>query len=395
MSVLSRRDGVAYAAGLVVAASFIYVIHFWSHDGDSSLYAGIASHLTAEPLSRWVAPQWWALWPNSSVTELFIEHPAGVFWLPSAMGRLGLPAAESAYVVGVAASLLVLVGLARLVARVADRSAARAVLILLPWMPVAFIFRVRANHEYPMLVCLVWALVALDGVQRSWKWLLGLAAALVGALVVKGVFALFVVGACGLWLLVDPAQAREEGGTWRLWLALGVSVVAMAATFVAYDAWYTQATGHAFWAAYWHRQVGPMTFASPIAQASVILRHVWFYLKHVAWHAAPWTIVLLWVAYRSLATRSIGTLTSRETRSLIFVCAFVLASFVALSVPSRVAERYTFSAAFLLGATGIVAAVRHWPRIATLVGRADGAIPVLPAIVWTTLVVGRLVLGSG
>ena len=395
MTVLAPRDRLAYAAGLGVAAVLIYLTHFWSHDGDSSLYAGIASHLTREPVSRWVAPQWWALWPNSDLTELFIEHPAGVFWLPAAMGRIGLPAAESSYVVGVACSLLVLIGLARLVARIADRPSARAVLILLPLMPVAFIFRVRANHEYPMLVCLVWALVALDGVERSWLWLGVLAAALVGALVVKGVFALFVVGGCGLWLLLDPVRARRTPGGWRPWLALAIGLVGMIVTFAAYDAWYTRATGHAFWAAYWQRQVGPMTFASPIAQATVVLRHVWFYVKHVTWHAAPWTIVLVWLAGRHTIDRAATRLASSEVRSLIFVCAFVLASFIALSVPSRVAERYTFSAAFLLGATGIVAAGRAWPRFAGWLARADAAMPALPAVVWTVLVVGRVALGGG
>jgi 4-amino-4-deoxy-L-arabinose transferase-like glycosyltransferase len=310
------------------------------------------------------------------------------------MGRLGLPAAESSYVVGVLASLLVLIGLARLVTRVADRAAARAVLILLPWMPVAFIFRVRANHEYPMLVCLVWALVALDGAQRSWPWLLGLAAALAGALVVKGVFALFVVGACGLWILIDPAGGRDEEHAWRPWVALAAGLVGMVATFMLYDAWYTRATGHPFWAAYWQRQVGPMTFASPLAQAAVIGKHVSFYLKHVAWHAAPWTLVLAWVAFRRATNRSAVALSRHDVRALAFVCAFVLASFIALSVPSRVAERYTFSAAFLLGATGIVATMRHWPRVAGWIGRVDAAIPALPALVWTILVVGRIVLGS-
>ena len=395
MTALSARDRLAYAVGLGLAAALIYLVHFWSHDGDSSLYAGIAAHLTHEPVSRWVAPQWWALWPNSELTELFIEHPAGVFWLPAAMGRIGLPAAESSYVVGVTCSLLVLAGLARLVARVADRAAARAVLILLPLMPVAFIFRVRANHEYPMLVCLVWALVALDGVERSWRWLAGLAAALVAALVVKGVFALFVVGGCGLWLLIDPAGPRDPGRAWRPWVALGIGLAAMAVTFVAYDAWYTRATGHPFWAAYWQRQVGPMTFASPIAQATVIFKHLWFYLKHVAWHAAPWTVVIVWVAYRHLVDRSRQRLPHRDVRAVAFVCAFVLASFVALSVPSRVAERYTFSAAFLLGATGIVAGLRHWPRAASWIARADAAVPALPALIWTALVVARVALGGG
>ncbi len=164
---LTARDRLVYGAGFTVAALLVYAMHFTSHDGDSALYAAIGGHTSAEPLRQWVAPKWWALWPGSTIDELFIEHPAGLFWLPAALGRLGLPAAPSAYVVGVGASLLTLVGLSALIARIDGPVAARATLTLLPLMPVAFVFRVRANHEYPMLLCLVVALVALEGRAAS------------------------------------------------------------------------------------------------------------------------------------------------------------------------------------------------------------------------------------
>jgi 4-amino-4-deoxy-L-arabinose transferase-like glycosyltransferase len=390
---LTGRDWLVYSTGFVVAAILIYSRHFTSHDGDSALYAAISGHTSVESFRQWVAPQWWALWPGSTMDELFIEHPAGLFWLPAALGRLGLPAAPSAYVVGVGASLLTLVGLSALIERIEGPVAARATLTLLPLMPVAFIFRVRANHEYPMLLCLVVALLALEGVRDSWLWLVGVSAAFAAALVIKGVFALLVVGGSGLWLMTNPTCRPR--GAWRAWVGFGLGLSALLFAGLAYDDWYAAVTGHGFWRAYWQRQVGPMTFASPFEQAGIVVRHVGFYAAHVLWHSAPWSVVLVWVACRRLWQTHRPLLTMTERRGLLFVVTFALASFVALSVPSRVAERYMFSATFLLGAAGISAAVSTWSGFRGWIERADAAVPSLPALVWTTLVVGRIAIGSG
>jgi 4-amino-4-deoxy-L-arabinose transferase-like glycosyltransferase len=390
---LTARDWLAYGAGFILAAVLIYSTHFTSHDGDSALYAAIGGHTAAEPLRQWVAPKWWALWPGSTMDELFIEHPAGLYWLPAVLGRLGLPASPSAYVVGVGASLLTLVGLSALIERIDGPVAARATLMLLPLMPVAFIFRVRANHEYPMLLCLVVALLALEGVRESWSWLIGLSAAFTAALVIKGVFALLVVGGGGLWLLANPT--RRPRGAWRAWVGFGIGLSALFFAAVAYDDWYAAVTGHGFWRAYWQRQVGPMTFASPFEQAGIVGRHVGFYALHVLWHSAPWVVVLVWVGCRRLGQAHPTRLAATERRGLLFVLTFALASLLALSVPSRVAERYMFSATFLLGAAGITAAVRAWPGFRGWIERVDAAVPSLPALVWTMLVVGRIAMGTG
>ena len=78
-------------------------------------------------------------------------------------------------------------------------------------MPVAFIFRIRANHEYPMLVCLLVALVGVDGVRRSWA--LGSVVAFAGltaALLVKGVFVVMVADRRGLWTLINPTRREDR-----------------------------------------------------------------------------------------------------------------------------------------------------------------------------------------
>ena len=148
----TSRELAIWAACFLAAATLIVVTGFTSLDADSALYAGISGKLTNEPVSRWIAPEWWGFWDS---TGLFREHPAGLYFLPAALGRLGIPAVQAAFVQGIAAELGALLLIGVIVARITRAADGRAALVLLQLMPVAFIFRIRSNHEYPMLFCLV------------------------------------------------------------------------------------------------------------------------------------------------------------------------------------------------------------------------------------------------
>ena len=67
-------------------------------------------------------------------------------------------------------------------------------------MPLAFIFRIRDNHEYPMLVCLLAALAGLDGVSRSWAW------------IVLVIAAFYWLGVLGIRTVGEGHAARELAG---------------------------------------------------------------------------------------------------------------------------------------------------------------------------------------
>src|SRR5262245_44816663 len=136
---LSAREGAIWCVAFLFATTLLVTTRFSSDDPDSALYAAISDQLGQQPVREWIAPQWWGHW---NMDGLFREHPAGVFLLPTALGRLGIPPAQGAYVVGIGTALGSLLLIAMLVARAASREDGRAVLVLLQWMPVAFIFRI-------------------------------------------------------------------------------------------------------------------------------------------------------------------------------------------------------------------------------------------------------------
>ncbi len=387
---LSPLEARVWAAAFLVVAVLLVLTQFTSTDPDSALHAALSARLAEGPASRWIAPEWWGHWNH---TDLYREHPIGVFLLPVILGSLGIPTVQAAYIVGVAASVAALMLIAHLVRTLTSTQDARAVLLLLLVMPVAFVFRIRANHEYPMLVCLLLVLIGLDGVRRAWGYAALVAAALTAALLIKGAFVVLILMAATLWVAINPTRAT--GSLWRPVVAVAVAFATMAAVASLYDMWYWRVTGEAFWAHYWNKQLAPLEIATPLESASTLVSHLGFYLSRLLWHPAPWSLVLIVALARHVGSaRAWWDLTpDRTRRGLLFALSFGALALVVLSPSSRFAERYAFPATFAIGTAGAVIAYRAWPAIRRLADRVDRAIPAASALVWLGLILLRL--GAG
>ncbi|HXT71222.1 MAG TPA: glycosyltransferase family 39 protein [Vicinamibacterales bacterium] len=393
---LSGRDRLAWLAAFLGIAALLVLTRFSSTDPDSALYAGLADRLSHEPVQRWLAPEWWGFWPDAQMEGFFREHPAGVFLLPAALGTFGVPPLQGAYVVGVAAGLASLILMASLIHRLADRGHARVALVLLQLMPVAFIFRIRANHEYPMLVCLLVAVHGLFAASmgRPFFAFALVALGLSGALLIKGVFATNILIAIAIWILVNPIE--RKGARRRAAVAAVAGVLVMAGVAVGYDFAYRGATGEPFWSLYWQRQIGPLADVGPIDVALSFGRNILFYTSRLVWHPAPWSVALIVLAWRmrdGFRTRWIAL--HHESRArLLFVLLFAAAATLLVSPVGRYAERYGFPAVHAIACLGVVAAASVWPAIVRPIGRLDARMPALPVLVWIVLMVLRLGIGS-
>jgi 4-amino-4-deoxy-L-arabinose transferase-like glycosyltransferase len=387
---LSRRETLAWIASFLLVSAILVATRFASDDPDSALYAAISARLAEGPASHWIAPEWWGNWDSEG---LFHEHPAGVFLLPAALGAIGVPAAQAAYIVGIGAGLGCLLLIGVLISRITSPADGRMALVLLQMMPIAFIFRIRANHEYPMLLALVVLLVGLDAARERWRGTWLVAAALVGALLVKGVFVVIPLLGAGLWILLNPT--RRRGSMVRPIVATLAGLAAMAGVALVYDALYVRITHETFWRAYWERQLGPLPLATPGAGAGTLAHHLLFYALRVLWHPAPWSLAILaivWQRRGRLAGWWQGA-GDRAQRGIVFAAAFAGIAVVSLSPASRFAERYVFSANYAIAALGVVLSLHAWPGARAWLERIDARVPGLPVLTWLVLMLLRLTIG--
>ena len=225
---------------LVVAAALLAATGYRTRDPDSRAYITITTHLVDEPVSRWLAPQWWGAF---GLQGLFRDHPAGTFVPPALLAKAGYPVAQSLFVVTLACQIIVLLLMSALASRFTTAAQARALVWVLQLIPIAFVFRVRGNQEYPLLAGLLLAVYGIERARTGWAWI---AVAVVGALyalVVKGVFALLAPVLTGLWLWSRRREGSDGAGGW---LGFTLILVLMPLSAWAYEHAYQAVTGQSF-----------------------------------------------------------------------------------------------------------------------------------------------------
>ena len=214
------RQAFLWGGALAIAASLLVASDYRSRDPDSALYARLSGELAQEPPSRWIAPEWRGAWDHEG---LFREHPVGIL-LPSVLLiRAGVPAGQAAYIVNMLYQAAV-IALVPFVAGVLVRGlSARTLAWVLQLLPVAFVYRIRANQEHPLLMCFLAVIYATERARTHPRWIALTIAAFGFLVLVKGAFAMFTLVAAALWLLIVPAPA----GAADRWAWTGLAAAAL------------------------------------------------------------------------------------------------------------------------------------------------------------------------
>jgi 4-amino-4-deoxy-L-arabinose transferase-like glycosyltransferase len=409
-----RIATLAWTAALGASFVLIALVRFTSGDPDSTVYAGISARLAGEPFGRWIAPEWWGYW---GFTGPFREHPIGILVLPALAGRLGYPALQAAYAVNGLFQVASIVLVQLIAVRLVRSREARALGWIVQLMPIAFVFRVRANQEYAVLAGVLLAVLATERSRRRPVWAAATALAFAWALLVKGILGFVVPIACGVWLAaaawldhtrdpVEPVQPR-----WRAapWIALALVLLVAPILTVGYEWAYRAATGDSFLSFYTGPRLRPEAVAGG-ALRRVGYNMVW-YMGRLAWYAFPWSIVGLaaWGAWLARARRARRIATTGRNggavhgrgdtaddrlamRGLLFAVTASFVLIVLFSFSDRKADRFIFPAYYFMAAAGGVVAIRSSPALSRAVDRLDR--PWVPAAFWIGLFLLRLATGS-
>jgi hypothetical protein len=389
----SRRAAWAWLAVLAAAFLALAATGYRARDPDSRLYAEIAARMSRAPLATWIAPEFPPGW---FMTGPFREHPVGIFVPAAALAALGYPAEQAAYAMNAVYQALGIVLLQRLAAAYAAPLESRALGWLIQLLPIAFTFRIRANHEAALLLCLLAALYGTERARRDKRFALLVASGFVGLLLVKGLLAVFAPLVCALWLvsrwLAGPGDRSSDRSAW---LAVAAGVVAMGIAAAAYELLHRQATGEAFWPLYAARQLGVAAASEAQSGLATKLYNLLFYLGRLVWFPFPWSLAALvafWRWRRAAASAAPSLASQADTRAgAWFAAAVVLVHLGAFSLSDRRADRYIFPAYYAVGAAGAVAALRLSAWLRRVAERLDR--PWVPAAAWAVLFVAHLFAG--
>jgi hypothetical protein len=377
------RAAAWWLLALTAGAALLAVTSFTTRDADSRVYITIASKLSSEPVSRWIAPQWWGAW---GMQGLFREHPIGTFVLPAVLGRAGYPAVQASFVITLAAQIASLLMLVLLASRLVPAHAARSLAWTLQLLPIAFVFRIRANQEYLLLAGLLLAIVGIDRARRKPAWLVPALAGYVYALLVKGVFA-FLAPICGaLWIAASGRKPGERRTA--AWVGIALMIVMTPIVAWEYERLYVAATGQSFLDYY----LGPRIALEGSAAGGSLpfpvdkLWNAGWYLGRVAWYAAPWSLLLVALWRRD-------QLPPDGRRQWIVYCiGATLATVLLVALRDTKADRYVFPAYFFAAAGGTVLASARSARVEGWAVALDRAWPWGPVALWFALFLSRLAL---
>ncbi len=380
------QSTVAWLAALIVVAALLAATGYRTRDPDSRAYIRITTQLVEEPVHRWLAPQWWGAW---GMQGLFREHPAGTFLVPAVLARAGYPVQQALFVVSLASQIGCLLVMAALAARLVARPEARMLVWALQLLPIAFVFRVRANQEYLLLLGLVVALYGTERARARSRWIVVALAGFAWALLIKGVFALLAPVLAALWLWIrrhdEPAPARLA------WLAPLSMVALTPIVAVCYEQLYASLTGQSFLEYYLGSRIA-FEGTTPSGTLPFPLDKAWnvlWYAGRVAWYAAPWSLVL--IACASVLRSASGR--EGEARWRRYTWLATLATILLVAARDTKADRYVFPAYFLAAAGGLAAAVARWPMLARLAVTLERTWPWGPVMLWVLLVGARVLMG--
>ncbi len=372
-----------WLAVFVVAAALLAATGYRTRDPDSRAYIAITTHLVDQPASRWIAPQWWGAF---GLQGLFRDHPAGTFVPPALLARAGYPVAQSLFVVTLACQIVSLLLMSALASRLAPASHARALVGALQLIPIAFVFRVRANQEYPLLAGLLLVIYGLERARISWPWI---AVAIVGALYavfVKGVFALLAPVLAALWLWT---RRREASVGVTGWTGLALIALLMPVAAWGYEHAYHAIAGQSFLDYYLGARIaleGSATTPWPFPLDKVG-NAVW-YAGRVLWYAGPWSLVAIAAVMPAMRAR----LTPASRDWVRFATLAALVTIALIAARDTKADRYVFPAYFFAASAGLIVACARWPRVAAWADRLDQTWPWSPAVLWLLLVGARVLI---
>lgn len=391
-----------WAVALLVCLVVLVLTRYNSRDPDSQFYVLIVEQLATKPWRDWIAPTWMGFFQFKH-TDFIKDHFVGHFIPALLLARAGFPAQQALYAMNLLYQILCL-GLIGSLARAHFGKRLTAPLLLcLLFSPIAFLYRVRANHEPLVLLGVLVGMYAALRMRRDARWTLLFAAACHLSFLAKGIVFVMVPACAGIVLLV---HGRELGARRVAFLAIlmAVALASVGLSAMAYETAFYARTGESFFEGYWKLQIvqrsmgeRPMpAIMRGLAQMGYVfegelpfplrkLANMLYYAGTVLWSAMPWTLALL-APFSPRVRSAWRTALAERPAAFLGVLVFLLPALFHVflfSASNRLALRYIYPAHWLAAAAGaslFLATRKEDSRIAAWMRSVDARPALVPLL---------------
>lgn len=329
-------------------AAAIVTMKYVPGDGDSRFYIFVARQIADSPLLLKISPQWNG---HQGIPKghFIQDHLVGLPFTASLGATIGIDPGHTLMLINLGFLIGSSIFLYQLLRIFSCRRHSWAILCVMIFFPIAFLYRVRANHEPAVLFFSMMALWATAlGVRSNILYLIGIPAALFGLCFVKGFMAAFLIplSMSALCFLLWQKQALN----WRVivvsWCGSILFALLISGMFCYfYEVWYRLATGKDFFSTYWQLQIVSRSLGSDSGLTFPLdkIRNVIFYTGCLLWYTFPWSVFFIVNITKS---RSIRTLSTLQSLLLLTGMAWIATA----CISNRITMRYIFPSYFLCGA---------------------------------------------
>jgi hypothetical protein len=386
---------LAWGTVLAISAILLVIVNVRAADSDSGLHIGFVERLNTLPVSRWIAPEWWGLW---GFEGLYREHPIGILIPPLILSKLGFPASQAPFLANAIYQVLSLVIIQNIAATVVPAVKAHALSWMLQLIPIAFTYRIRANHEQAVLLLFLVALWSIEKSRKDVRWISLLVFSTAAAVLVKGVFAAWLFIGCASWLMIiknvgarpiDRFRDRMRLDR-RGWIGLAISFAGVLGVVAGYEFLYRHATHESFLAVYVSRQIGAAAVAKGPSYLTQKFSNLVFYGGRLLWFAFPGSLAVLAAIWKRNKREAVP----ERTRQAFVFSVLVSSLYVVLfSLSDRHADRYIFPAYYLLAGCGLISAAYQSTWLKRVIERWDRHSQVFTPMLWLILFCVNLASG--
>lgn len=317
-------------------ASFIVVkSDYVPRENDSRFYSLVTQNLCQADFKEMITPKWdgFAQHFADKKSPFIRDHPAGQFVLPTLLCKAGFNAEYSLLSLNIFYKLLIYSLLTLIVIKITGNPAATWSLLLIQLAPISLSYLLRSNHEQPLLLAHLVALLGFLFAAKVWRLGLPILGILL-AISIKGMIALpLIVTVITCYLL--------ERESWRLKLInVGALLASIAAFLGLYEYLFRLVSGVHFWLSYLEIQILGRSVDESAPIYLNLIKGSFYYSVRLITYTAPIFLVLLFVAFRKRGLKL--DVFKRERSALIFTCLYVIFSVGFFSLSHRTASRYIY-----------------------------------------------------